>query len=225
VPPENLEAVAEIVHDVYARDVARALLEKQREIRVEMDLTDYGKADRIVVDVITLDSEACAPCQYMVEAVKAVLPHFGTLVVVREHKIKEKESVEFMMAMMVKNVPTICIDGKIKFISLIPTQEELIAAIQERINEKFNLRLRQKKNRILVLGAGCDRCLQTLENVQKARKELGSTVEVVHISNEQEIYRFGVISTPAVVVSREQVKCTGRVPSVEVIKEWLKDLA
>jgi hypothetical protein len=31
--------------------------------------------------------------------------------------------------------------------------------------------------------------------------------------------------TPAVIVSREQIKGIGRVPSVEVIKEWLKDLA
>ena len=37
---------------------------------------DYGKADKVIVDIITLDSESCAPCQYMVEAVKNVAPEF-----------------------------------------------------------------------------------------------------------------------------------------------------
>ena len=37
----------------------------------------------------------------------------------------------FMTSLMVKNVPTICIDGKITFVSRIPPKEELIAAINE----------------------------------------------------------------------------------------------
>ncbi len=224
VPPENVQVVADIVHDPYQQQVAQELLLKKKEVKTEIDLSEYGQSDKVVVDVITLDSEACAPCQYMVEAVKRVAPYFNDLVVWREHKIKEKESVEFMMGLMVKNIPTICIDGKIKFVSNIPAQGELIAAIQERINEKFGMKLRQHQNRLLVLGAGCEKCDQTLKNVKQAVKELGSTVEIVHITDESQIHAHGAVSTPAVVVVEERVKIVGRAPSVEVVKEWLKEL-
>ncbi|MBN1348149.1 thioredoxin family protein [candidate division KSB1 bacterium] len=224
VPPKNLEAITKLVQDPYQQEVAVKLLEQKREVQVDLNLADYGHTEKVIVDIITLDSEACAPCQYMVESVKAVVPHFDQLVEWREHKIKEKDAVEFMMAMMVKNVPTICIDGQIKFVSIIPSRDELIAAIQERINEKFRQYLRTRRNKIIVLGAGCNNCQQTLDNVEKAIKELGSTVELIHVSDESEIYRYGITTTPAVIVERQQVKVVGRVPSVEVVKEWLKDL-
>ena len=224
VPPENLEAIAKLVHDPYQQQVASELFEKKKEVQVDLDLIDYGYSEKVIVDIITLDSEACAPCQYMVESVKAVAPHFDQLVEWREHKIKQRDAVEFMMAMMVKNVPTICIDGQIKFVSIIPSREELIAAIQERINEKFRLHIQTRRNKMIVFGAGCENCEKTFENVQKAVKELGSTVEIVHITKEPQIYEYGITKTPAIIIERQQVKAMGRVPSVEVIKEWLKDL-
>lgn len=224
VPVRNMKVVTDLVYDSYQRQVARELLEKNKEIRSEINLSDYGQAEKVIVDIITLDSEGCAPCQYMVEAVKSVAPQFNDLVVWREHKIKEKESVEFMMGLMVKNIPTICIDGQIRFVSTIPAREELIAAIQERINEKFFLKLRQHHNRLLILGADCESSKATRLNVDQAVKELGSTIEIVNIWDEQKIQEYGIASTPAILTVREQVKSVGRVPSVEVIKEWLKDL-
>ena len=224
VPQKNLELVADIVHDPYQQDVARELMRTTKVTTIGMNLSDYGQSDKVIVDVITLDSQSCAPCQYMVEAVKEVTPHFKDLVIWREHTIKEKESVEFMMGLMVRNIPTICIDGQIRFVSTIPSRDELIAAIQERINEKFKLKISQKKNRLLVLGAGCDKCEETWKNVQQAAKELGTTVQLVQVKDEKKIHEFGVSSTPAIISIEENVKSQGRVPSVEVIKEWIKDL-
>lgn len=223
VPPANLRVVAELVHDPYQRDVARKLLEKQQEVKARLDLRDYGQASKVVVDVITLDSEACAPCQYMVEAVRDVADYFGDLILWREHKIKEKEAVEFMLGLMVKNVPTICIDGEIRFVSIIPPKEELIKAIQDRINQRFAMRLRQAHGRLLVLGTGAD-ADQTWANVNQAAKELGSTVELLRVTDAQEIAEYGVPNTPAVLSVRERVKSVARVPSVEVVKEWIKEL-
>jgi hypothetical protein len=125
---------------------------------------------------------------------------------------------------MVKNIPTICIDGKIKFVSTIPSRDELIRAIQDRINEKFFLKLRQYRNQLLVLSAGDDKSETVWQNVKQAVKELGSTVEVMQIKDERQFIKYGVVSPPAVISVREQVKSTGQVPTVEVIKEWLKDL-
>lgn len=36
----------------------------------------------------------------------------------------------------VKNIPTICIDGKIAFVSRIPLRDELASAVGQRIAEK-----------------------------------------------------------------------------------------
>ncbi len=224
VPPANLRAVADVIHDPYQRDVARQLLETKQEVQVGLDFSEYGQASRVVVDIITLDSEGCAPCQYMVEAVRNVADYFGDLIVWREHKIKEREAVEFMMGMMVKNIPTICIDGAIKFVSTIPPREELIQAIQERINQRFAMQLHQGRGRLLVLGADDEACEQTWENAQLGIKELGSTVELVRVTDEQKIANYGVATTPAVISVRERVKSVGRIPSVEVIKEWIKEL-
>ncbi len=224
VPLKNMEAIAELVHDPYKQKVISELLSKKEEVKIDLDLGDYGHTEKVIVDVITLDSEACAPCQYMVEAVKDVIYYFNDLVIWREHKIKERESVEFMMAMMVKNIPTIVIDGKIKFVSIIPSREELIAAIQERINEKFRIFIRTRHSKIIVLDDNNEMGHQVLQHVQKAAKELGSNVELVHVTDKNKFIEYGVTKAPAILTEQRLVKSIGRVPSVEVIKEWLKDL-
>lgn len=193
-------------------------------IKSSINLSDYGHSNKVVVDVITLDSQSCAPCQYMVEAVKLASEHFGDLVIWREHAIKQKESVEFMMSLMVKNIPTICIDGIIKFVSIIPSHTDLISAIQARINEKVHQYLTQKQNKILVFGSGCKKCEDLYQNVILANKELGSTVEVVKVEDEQEFVKYGISSTPAIAIEKTQIKSMGKVPSVDVIKEWIKEL-
>ncbi|MCX7848371.1 MAG: thioredoxin family protein [bacterium] len=222
-PPANLETVMQIVHDPYQRAVARALATTAKP-EVGLDMSDYGKLDRVVIDIITLDSEACAPCQYMVEAVKAVMPVFEDLVIWREHKIKVKDSVEFMQAMMVRNVPTICIDGEIVFVSRIPSRDELIHAIQERLNRKMRYQLKQYSARVLVLGDDGEASKATLENVRQAVRELGVLLPVEYITDPAVRRQYDVEHVPTVVTVQNTVKCTGKVPKVEIIKEWVKEL-
>ena len=225
-PPENIQAVAEMVHDPYKRDVVRQMAcETPDDDR--LDMVEYGQADKVVVDIITLDSEACAPCQYMVDAVKRVAPEFEGIVIWHEHKIKYRESIVFMTSLMVRNVPTICIDGQIVFVSRIPPRDELIAAIQKRINEKFRLRIQRKKASLYLLGKPDEKMAQLRQNVSLAMQELGAVdVNIEHIEEETLIAGFGVApgQTPAVVMAKYQVKSLRRVPEVVVVKEWLKDL-
>ena len=224
-PPRNLEAVAQIVADPYQRDVVRALA-SETAAGETLDMADYGQADKVIVDIITLDSEACAPCQYMVESVRAITPEFEGIVEWREHKIKHRESVVFMTSLMVKNIPTICIDGKITFVSRIPAREELIAAIQQRIFEKLRMKIKRKRASIFILGDGGEKCLEIKKNAEKAILELGVDVDVAIVTDEKAIYSFGVspIQTPAVVMSRYSVKSTRTVPEPIIIKEWIKDI-
>ncbi|MCX6921729.1 MAG: thioredoxin family protein [Verrucomicrobia bacterium] len=223
-PDANLEAVAKLVHDPYEQEVARAFTLQGSNPEINLDMSDYGKLDKVVIDIITLDSEACAPCQYMVEAVKAVMPMFEDLVIWREHKIKRKDSVEFMTAMMVRNVPTICIDGDIVFVSRIPSRDEMTRAIQDRILKKLRRHLRQYSAKVILLGGGTVACDETKENLDQAIRELGIQVAVEHVTDPAAIATYDVDSTPAILTVQKTVKSTGKVPKPEVIKEWLKDL-
>ncbi|OQY06312.1 MAG: hypothetical protein B6I25_04035 [Planctomycetales bacterium 4572_13] len=224
-PQANLTAITEIVHDEYKRQVA-AQVACERSDEDRLDLEEYGKADKVIVDIITLDSEACAPCQYMVDAVKRVTPEFQGIVEWREHKIKYRESLVFMTSLMVRNIPTICIDGEIVFVSRIPPKDELIAAIQKRINEKFRLRIQQRKASIYVLDSGCHKTDAMEENLKTAIRELGVDINVEKITDPEVIQSYGIATsqTPAIVVAKYQVKSLRRLPEVVAIKEWLKDL-
>ncbi|MEN6337171.1 MAG: uroporphyrinogen decarboxylase family protein [Phycisphaerales bacterium] len=225
-PPENLAAIGPLAADPYQRDVVRAMTRTQADVD-RLDLHDYGQHRKVIVDIITLDSEACAPCQYMVDAVRRVAPQFEGIVEWREHKIKYRESLVFMTSLMIHNVPTICIDGQIAFVSRIPPKDELIAAIQKRINEKFRLKLQRRRGAFYLLGPQTEQMKNVKRNVEQALMEMGSDISVRHVQDAGEIAKFGVLpeQTPAIVLAQYHLKTTRGLPEVNVIKEWIKDLS
>lgn len=222
-PPENIKAVTYLIHDTYQQDVVRALDKKESTLEI-FNMKDYGQADKVIVDIITLDSESCAPCQYMVEAVKKVTPQFEGVVVWREHAIKKMDAVTFMSSLMVKNIPTICIDGKIAFVSQIPPKGELIAAIQKRINEKLKLKIKAKRSEILIFCDDKNECKALNAKIKRASTELGKDVDVKIISDHAQMAAFGVAKGPAVVSVKYKLKSEGTDPSLDVVKEWIKEL-
>ncbi|WP_159517051.1 uroporphyrinogen decarboxylase family protein [Sunxiuqinia indica] len=131
-PVANLQAVTELVYDDYAQQVTREM-EHSSSLQ-PLSLDGHFEEGKVVVDIITLDSASCAPCQYMVEAVKQASIDFGDKVIVNEHKIKDVEGIQMMMALGVQNVPTTCINGKVEFISQIPRKTEIEKAIKKAMN-------------------------------------------------------------------------------------------
>ncbi len=222
-PPENLQAITELVHDPYKQDVVRAI-EKSVDDIVLPNMADYGHADKVVVDIITLDSESCAPCQYMVEAVKNIAPEFDGIIEWREHSIKKFKAVTFMNAMMVKNLPTICIDGKIAFTSIIPPKQELIDVIQKRINKKLRMKIKAKKAEVLILGKTEEECAGLETSVKSGMTELGVKLEIRKIIGEEEIKAYGISRSPALLLVDYKVKTQGGSPNPEVVKEWIKEV-
>jgi len=222
-PPSNIEAVAALVRDPYQLEIAKAL-KTGPKTRNLLDMSDYGQAGKVIVDIITLDSEACAPCQYMVESVRQVAPEFEGIVEWREHKIKHADSVQFMTSLMVKNIPTICIDGRIAFVSQIPPREELVAAIRRRIYEKLQFKIRTRKGEILILGQNDAECDRAMPVVAQALRELGLDMPVTRITDPKQVLSYGVAVTPAVVMVQYKVKAEGNIPAVAIIKEWIKEI-
>jgi uroporphyrinogen decarboxylase len=119
------------VYDEYIQSITRNL--EHTSSLEPANIIGRWEKGKVVVDVITLDSESCAPCQYMIEAVIKAAKGFGENVVVHEHKIKNIEGIQMMMALGVQNLPTTCINGKVKFISQIPPKTELVKAIEEEL--------------------------------------------------------------------------------------------
>ncbi len=75
--------------------------------------------------------------------------------------------------------------------------------------------------KIEILGMGCQKC-NALDNAAKqAAKELGIDAEFVKVEDIKEIMKYGVMTTPALVVDGV-VKVTGKVPGKEEIKAMLK---
>jgi small redox-active disulfide protein 2 len=74
--------------------------------------------------------------------------------------------------------------------------------------------------KIEVLGTGCAKCKALYENVKKALAESGQSAEIVKIEDIPSIMKYGVMSTPALVIDG-QVKFAGKVASVAEIKGML----
>ncbi|MDD5528609.1 MAG: thioredoxin family protein [bacterium] len=75
--------------------------------------------------------------------------------------------------------------------------------------------------KIEILGIGCAKCKQTYANAEKAVSDLGISAEIVKVEKIDEIMKYSVMMTPAVVVDGV-VKCSGKMPTVEEIKSWIK---
>lgn len=73
---------------------------------------------------------------------------------------------------------------------------------------------------ILVLGPGCIKCVKTYEAIKRVVEEVGSDAKVTKVDDIMEIMKYGVMSTPAVVVDGE-LKIKGYVPSENEIRKLL----
>lgn len=74
--------------------------------------------------------------------------------------------------------------------------------------------------KIEVLGTGCAKCKTLHENVKRAVAESGRDIEVVKVENIPSIMKYGVMSTPALVVDGK-VKFSGKVASIIEIMAML----
>ena len=134
-PKENLVAVSELVYDEVLQGELRASEASTEDIELP-DLMNHWSKEKVIIDIITLDSSSCAPCQYMVDAVSRAAESYGDKVVFKEHRIKEKEGVQMMAGLGVKNIPTIVMDGNIEFISQIPPISDIKAKIDAYLANK-----------------------------------------------------------------------------------------
>lgn len=129
VPAENAIGVTQAVLNT---EDTRKMLEHYVAVddNIEVDLPDYDNLSRPLVEVFTLDSATCAACMYMLGAAQTGKDHFGSEIEMVEYKFTTKENIARCKKMGVKNLPSIYINGKLVFSSIIPSREELFTAIE-----------------------------------------------------------------------------------------------
>ena len=73
---------------------------------------------------------------------------------------------------------------------------------------------------IQILGTGCPKCRQLYANTEAAIKILGIEARIEKVEKIPEIMKFGVMTTPALVVDGK-VKSAGKILSPEEVQKHL----
>jgi len=74
--------------------------------------------------------------------------------------------------------------------------------------------------KITVYGAGCRKCHEAQELLQRAVLESGTDAEVEMVTDLQAMMKMGIISTPGFAVDGV-LKLAGRLPKADEIRRWL----
>jgi len=74
---------------------------------------------------------------------------------------------------------------------------------------------------IKILGPGCPRCGELEKRTINALAQMNIAADVEKISDIQKIISYRIMATPGLIIDGK-VKCAGRIPSVDEIKEWIR---
>ena len=77
---------------------------------------------------------------------------------------------------------------------------------------------------IKILGPGCKNCVALTENTKEALAELGIKAEIEKVTDFMEIARYGVMSTPGLVIDDKVVSFGKVLKSKEIVKLLEKNL-
>ncbi len=72
---------------------------------------------------------------------------------------------------------------------------------------------------VKILGTGCANCQNTLKLVEEVARARGAEIQLEKVEDLQQIMRFGVMSTPGVVIDGKVVHAGG-VPARAKVEGW-----
>ncbi|NLP48326.1 MAG: uroporphyrinogen decarboxylase [Clostridiales bacterium] len=134
LPAANSIAIAQTV---WQTDSMRQLLENYvaDQDEFEVILPDYENLNKPLIEVFTLDSTACAACTYMMASARDMEELFGDKIEIVEYSSTLKENIVRARQMGVDHLPSIYINGQLKFSSLIPDKNKFAQHVKEAIKE------------------------------------------------------------------------------------------
>lgn len=129
-PIENTIAASQAVKHT---DDCRKMVENYdlAEDDIEIELPDYANRDKVLIELFTLDSDTCAACTYMVKSVADIYDEIKDIADYVEYKYTIKENIARAKKAGITNLPTMCINGDVKWISIIPDKAALIDEIKK----------------------------------------------------------------------------------------------
>lgn len=131
-PVENTIGVAQAVLEF---DQVKELVKNYESTdytKIHVDLPDYAHLKKPLLEVFTLDSSSCAACAYMMGIANDAKEKYGDRIDVVEYKFTVKENIARVIKMGVKQLPSIYINGELRYASIIPGLDELSKAIEEK---------------------------------------------------------------------------------------------
>ena len=78
--------------------------------------------------------------------------------------------------------------------------------------------------KIKVLGTGCAKCKKLYAEAEKAVSASGVSAELEKVEKLDDIMKYGVMMTPALVID-DEVKSSGRIPQSAEIGKWITTAA
>lgn len=130
VPIENGIAVSETARNI---EMYREMLKGYESVGddYEVALPDYGALQRPLIEAMTLDSAQCAACSYMWAVVQDAKKEYGDRIDVVEYKYSTREGIARSKKMGVRSLPSLYMNGRLYYASIIPSHEEFYAEIDK----------------------------------------------------------------------------------------------
>jgi uroporphyrinogen decarboxylase len=129
VPIENTIACEQAVHQTeQSRELVANYTQELPDI--EVAIPDYTALERPMIEVFTIDSDTCAACTYMFRSAMDAKRTYGDGLDVVEYKATKLENIVRGKRMGIKQLPSIYINGKLAFESIIPGPKALNEAIE-----------------------------------------------------------------------------------------------
>ncbi len=129
-PIENTVALA---HSVLHTDKAREMVANYElsTIDIDVELPDYENLKKPMLEAFLLDPDACAACTYIWAVACDAKKHFGDRIDVVEYRYNNHEDIARTKKMAVAQLPSLYLNGELKYSSIIPNLDDLIKEIEE----------------------------------------------------------------------------------------------
>ncbi len=75
---------------------------------------------------------------------------------------------------------------------------------------------------IRILGPGCPRCSEVEKRTIDVLAGLNIAADVQKVADIKKIMEYNIMATPGLVINGK-IKCSGRIPSKEEIKNWIEE--
>jgi Uroporphyrinogen-III decarboxylase len=98
---------------------------------IEVTLPDYKNLDKVLIELFLLDPDQCAACTYMLSSVVDAFDEIKDIADYAVYKYTIKEDIARTRKMGLTNLPTMCINGEVKWVSIIPSREELLSEVRK----------------------------------------------------------------------------------------------